>query len=95
MQPSILEHLPKEEQLDHFNTQGYLIIPNALSSDQCDHLETLVDAIWAEQKQLGKDGNLFSPNFVGRDQSFIDLLDHPATFPAVWSSMGWTLFLYH
>ncbi len=90
MDTSILEHLPTEEQLEHFDTQGYLIIPNALDEAQCDHLESLVDAIWTEHKAQGLDdlGNLFYPNFVGRDQSFIDLLDHPKTFPAIWSILG-------
>lgn len=97
MDTSILEHLPTEEQLEHFDTQGYLIIPNALDKAQCDHLESLVDAIWAEHKAQGLDdlGNLFYPNFVGRDQSFIDLLDHPKTFPAIWSILGWNIYLYH
>jgi len=97
MDASVLKHLPTQEQLDHFNEQGFLIIPNALDQAQCDHLETLTDAIWAEQKVqgLGESGNLFYPNFVGRDQSFIDLLDLPTTFPAVWSIMGWNIYLYH
>jgi ectoine hydroxylase-related dioxygenase (phytanoyl-CoA dioxygenase family) len=97
MNAKILDYLPTETQLDHFSEQGFLIIPNALDESQCDHLETLVDAIWTEQKAQGlkEEGNLFYPNFVGRDQSFIDLLDHPATFPAVWSILGWNIYLYH
>ena len=95
MDNTILKHLPSQDQLDHFNTQGYLVIPNALDDPQCDHLESLVDTIWSEQQAQGKDGNLFYPNFVGRDQSFIDLLDHPATFPAAWSILGWNIYLYH
>jgi ectoine hydroxylase len=97
MDTSVLEHLPTDDQLAHFNDKGYLIIPDALDEGQCDHLETLVDAIWAEQRAQGleDEGNLFYPNFVGRDQSFIDLLDHPATFPAVWSILGWNIYLYH
>jgi hypothetical protein len=97
MDASILKCLPTKEQLDHFETQGYLIIPGALEEPQCTHLESLVDAIWSEQKAQGLDNsaNLFYPNFVGRDQSFIDLLDHPKTFPAVWSIMGWNIYLYH
>ena len=97
MDTSILDHLPTEQQLNHFDTQGYLIIPNALDEAQCEHYELLVDAIWAEQKAqgLGDDGNLFYPNFVGREQSFIDLLDHPKIFPAIWSILGWNIYLYH
>jgi hypothetical protein len=97
MDANILAYLPTETQLDHFNEQGFLIIPKVLDKSQCDHLETLVDAIWTEQKAQGlkEGGNLFYPNFVGRDQSFIDLLDHPATFPAVWSILEWNIYLYH
>ncbi|HAA77850.1 TPA: hypothetical protein DCE37_22315 [Candidatus Latescibacteria bacterium] len=95
MDASILEYLPTQEQLDHFDSQGYLIIPGVLDEAKCDHLESLVDGIWSKQQAQSKDGNLFYPNFVGCDQSLIDLLDHPKAFPAVWSITSWNIYLYH
>ena len=32
---------------------------------------------------------------MGHEQSLVDLLDHPKTFPSVWSIMGWNIYLYH
>jgi hypothetical protein len=95
MDASVLENIPTKEQLQHFDEQGFLIVPDALSQDECDRLEILVDAIWEEQKACGNEGNLFYPNFVGRDQAFIDLLDNPVVFPIVWSILGWNIYLYH
>ena len=95
MDASVLDNLPSKDQLQHFDERGFLIVPNALTEDECDRLEILVDAIWEEQKACGNEGNLFYPNFAGRDQAFIDLLDNPVVFPIVWSILGWNIYLYH
>jgi hypothetical protein len=91
-----MDHLLTEDERRQFSEEGYLIVKNAIPQDQCDGLEALVDEIHDERKQAGFDGaNLFFPNFVGRDQQFIDLLDLPTTFPKVFGIMGWNVYLYH
>ena len=35
------------------------------------------------------------PNFAGKEQCFIDLLDNPKTFPKIWGILGWNIYLYH
>jgi ectoine hydroxylase len=32
---------------------------------------------------------------IGRDDLFLDLLDHPAVFPLIWGELGWNIHLYH
>ena len=32
---------------------------------------------------------------IGRDDAFLELLDHPAVFPVIWSELGWNIHLYH
>ena len=97
MDKACLDHLITDEQRTHFEEQGYLVVKNALTTAQVDALTEAVDRIWAEQKRkgLGEDQNLFLPNFAGREQVFIDLLDCPTTFPLVWGILGWNIYLYH
>ena len=34
-------------------------------------------------------------NAVGLDAAFVDLIDHPTTFPKVWGILGWNIFLHN
>lgn len=92
-----LQHLISPAQRQHFEEQGFLIVPGALEPVQVEALSAATDRIWAEQRAagLGPDQNLFFPNFVGRDQVFADLVDHPAILPLVWGLLGWNIYLYH
>ena len=52
------------------------------------------------QQHLGKnelpsDARFNLLDFVGRDDSFIELLDWHTTFPKVWGILGWNIKLYH
>ena len=98
MEPACLDHTLTEAERLHFAEQGYLIVENALTATEVEKLEEASDRIWrAEQANgLGPDQNLFYPNFVGREQVFIDLVDHPRVFPKVWGLLNsWNIYLYH
>ena len=86
-----------EEQCRQFDQQGFLVVPGVLDSAAVEELTAAVDQIWAgeQSRGLGPDKNLFLPNFVGRQQCFIELVDHPKIFPVVWSLLGWNIYLYH
>ena len=74
------------------------MIKGALTPAELDRLEAACDRVWQEEqaRDLCPVKNLFYPNFVGREQVFIDLLDHPQTFPKVWGLLGsWNIYLYH
>ncbi len=98
MDPRVLDFALCEEEKDHFERRGYLIVEKALPLDLVSNLERAVDIIWAQEKAagLGSGQNLFYPNFVGREQIFIDLVDHPPTFAKVWGLLkSWNIYLYH
>ena len=93
-----LAHVLGEENKRQFTAQGYLIVKGALNPAELDRLEAACNRVWQEEqeRELGPDENLFYPNFVGREQVFIDLLDHPRTFPKVWGLLNsWNIYLYH
>lgn len=100
-----LQHLITEEQLQQFNEQGYLVVENALPHDLVKELENRTDQIHQEhldsgwdphtKSQLTSHKNFFYPNFLGRDQIFVNLLDWYKIFPKVWGILGWNIYSYH
>jgi ectoine hydroxylase-related dioxygenase (phytanoyl-CoA dioxygenase family) len=32
---------------------------------------------------------------IGRDDAFVELIDHPAVFPLIWGELGWNIYVYH
>lgn len=98
MDPSCLQYALTAAERLHFAQQGYLIVENALTSAEVARLAEASDRIWHEEmdKGLAPDQNLFFPNFVGREQLFINLVDHPRTFPKIWDLLNsWNIYLYH
>ena len=100
-----LQHLITEEQFQQFNEQGYLIIENVLPQNLVAELENRVDRIYHEhldsgwdphsKSQLTPQKTFFYPNFLGRDQLFVNLLDWYRIFPKVWGILGWNIYSYH
>lgn len=98
MDKGCLEFQLTDAERTHFEERGFLIVKNAVQEPQLEVLERETDRIWSEAQTngLGADKNLFLPNFVGRNQAFIDLIDHPRTFPKVWGLLNsWNIYLYH
>ena len=84
--------LTEEEKLI-FEKQGYLEIPEVLSQGEVQSIERLVDGAYNKHLLSGKDPYrgkkinpkhpFFYPDLLGISGDFIDLLDHPKTFPKV------------
>ena len=94
-----LQHLITDEQLQHFNDQGYLILENVLPLSLVKELEVPVDQIHQEyldeKGPTARHSNFFYRDFLGRNQLFVDLLDWYKTFPKVWGILGWNIYSYH
>jgi phytanoyl-CoA dioxygenase PhyH len=81
-----------------FETDGCLIVRNALSARQLDVMTRAVDEVYAECGERGllePGGRLHLLGAVFRRTEFVDLLDLPATFPHIWDHLGWNVFVYH
>ena len=100
-----LQHQITDEQLSALNTDGYFIVEDALPLELVVALEKRIDAIYnvhlnAEydpyrKSQMTSHDNFFYPNFLGKDQLFINILDYHKTFPKVWGILGWNIYSYH
>ena len=97
MDTACLEHLLTEEERRQFDESGFLILENALPPSLIDKLIPVVDRLDAESGFVpGEDTSRFRvvPDFVGRDDIFLELLDWHRTFPKVWGILGWHIQLY-
>jgi len=92
-----LKYVATEEQLRQFNDEGYLIVEDALTPDLLGRLNEAVDGVEKNEraaKGLGPDDMVAKFRTVVEDDTFLDLLDNPKTFPLLWDILGWNIQLY-
>ncbi|MEP6477504.1 MAG: phytanoyl-CoA dioxygenase family protein [Actinomycetota bacterium] len=81
-----------------FDRDGYLVVPGALSSDEIARLREAMEREWWRHRDMppvrGAEA-LHLLAFVGSDEAFLELVDHPVTFPIVVDLLGWNIFMYH
>ena len=95
MHTSCLIHALSDQERRTFETDGYLLVPNALSAHEVTRLTALVDRLGEERAdEVEPNGRLHLRDFLRRDPMFMDLLDWPTTFPKVWGILGWHIQLY-
>jgi ectoine hydroxylase len=89
---------PTGVQRSIFERDGYLHIPTALSPDEVAGLNAAVDHVWWTHRDAPPVHGaraLHRLAFVGLDEAFLTLLDHPATIAFVTSVLGWNIFMHH
>jgi ectoine hydroxylase len=77
---------------------GSLPIPRALKPREVARLAAAIDRVYEEEVGRGRiyaGEPMHLLGDIGRDDGFLDLLDHPAVFPAIWGELGWNIHLYH
>ena len=96
MNPDCLKHILSDAERDFFNTQGYLVVENALDSGMCERLIGVMDRVDARERTESLKGRLLSvTDVMGEDDALVNLVDWPAIFPKVWGILGWNIYLYH
>jgi ectoine hydroxylase len=88
--------IPAERQrlIDDFERDGYVVIPGALSPEEVERVTAALDRVYREEKG-SSGGALHLLAFCGRDETFLELVDHPSTLPLVIDLMGTNVFMYH
>ena len=78
---------------DELERDGFAVVPGALSAAEVDLLVAAVDRV---RRREAPDGHaLHRIAFVGLDEAFLELLDHPTAFPLVPEVLGWNVYMYH
>jgi ectoine hydroxylase len=94
--PACLDHRLTPAERELFNSNGYLIVENALDNSMTQHLLEAVDRVDTRERTAETRGKLMSvPNVVHEDHAFVDLIDWPTILPKVWGILGWNIYLYH
>ncbi len=97
MEPTCLDYCITDEQRDHFNQQGYLIVENALDSQMVERVLRAgdrVDARERENRALGPNEMMGKFRTIVEEDIFLELLDWPGTFPLIWDILGWNVQHY-
>jgi ectoine hydroxylase len=83
---------------DRLRSHGFAAIPGALMPDEVARVAAGLDRVYEEEvaggrTPAGEPMHLLGE--IGRDDAFLDLLDHPAVFPLICAELGWNIHLYH
>jgi ectoine hydroxylase-related dioxygenase (phytanoyl-CoA dioxygenase family) len=81
-----------------FDRDGYLVIRGALRPDETAAARDAIDRVYADagrSGRLNRDGSMHLLSAAANCPQVAGLLDHPATFPCVWSVLGWNIHVYH
>jgi len=85
-------------QREQFERDGFLLISDALSRAEAEHYGAALDRAYQAERAAGRIcGNepMHLLSAVTHCREAIGLIDHPATFPLVWSVLGWNVHVYH
>lgn len=86
------------EQRDEFEENGFLIVRGALTEDEVACYAEALDRLYAAEKAAGRvspEGAMHLLSAVTNCPDAVGLIDHPRTFPLVWSMLGWNVHIYH
>lgn len=81
-----------------FEEDGYLLLPGVLDQDETAFARNAIMGAYERGEQHGeldRTGNLHRLSAVTHCPQLSFLLDHPRTFPYVWSMLGWNVHVYH
>jgi len=86
------------QQREEFEENGFLIIRGALSEPEVAFYSGALDRVYAAEKAAGRvspEGSMHLLSAVTNCPDAAGLIDHPRTFPLVWSMIGWNVHIYH
>jgi ectoine hydroxylase-related dioxygenase (phytanoyl-CoA dioxygenase family) len=86
------------DQREQFERDGYLVIKGALSQDEVAFYNDALDRVYAAQQTAGKvapGASMHQLSAVANCPDAVGLIDHPKTFPFIWSMLGWNVHIYH
>jgi len=97
MNTDSLQYCMTDDQREHFEQQGYLIVPDVLDADMLGRLLAAGDRVDRDERDRGNlDPQALMSKFqtIVEDDVFLELLDWPQTFPLIWSILGWNVQHY-
>lgn len=81
-----------------FERDGFLALPGVLDATTVAHLHAIADReLTRFRAEPGTHAYalLNQHDLLGRDDAYLDLVDHPRTFPKVFGILGWNIQVFH
>lgn len=94
-QPTVV---PSAEEREQFDRDGFLVIRGALTDGEVEYYRDALDRVYAAQQADGRvapGASMHQLSAVANCREGVGLLDHPVTFPYIWSVLGWNVHVYH
>lgn len=82
------------EQREFFETNGYLVVEDALPPGVVEELDAAIDEVYAREKREGRleaGDRLNMRNCIVQHEAFLKLLDWPKTVPLAWQVLNWNI----
>lgn len=89
---------PSAAEREQFDRDGFLVIRGALKPDEVEFYRDALDRVYAAEQAGGRvapGASMHQLSAVANCQEAAGLIDHPVTFPYVWSVLGWNVHVYH
>lgn len=89
--------IPSSER-EQLERDGFLVIPGVLTPDEVRYYTDALDRVYAAATADGRVAPgtaMHQLSAVANCPETAGLLDHPATFPYIWSLLGWNIHMYH
>lgn len=86
------------QQREEFEENGFFILRGALSESEVAFYAGAIDRVYEAEKAAGRlspEGAMHLLSAVTHCPDAAGLIDHPKTFPMVWSMIGWNVHIYH
>ncbi|MFP6764779.1 MAG: phytanoyl-CoA dioxygenase family protein [Planctomycetaceae bacterium] len=91
-----LQHTLSLDQRSAFESQGFLIVENALDQATTASLIDVVDRVETRERNTDNRGTLLSvTDVVQEDNAILELVTCAKILPKVWGILGWNISLYH
>jgi ectoine hydroxylase len=78
---------------ERLKRDGFALVEDALDPDAVERLTGAVERVRCAESRNGD--ALHRLAFLGLDDAFLDLVDHPAVLPLVLDVLGWNVYVYH
>ena len=78
---------------ERLDGDGFVVVENALDPSAIEELNAAVERVRLAEARDGE--ALHRLAFLGLDDAFLDLVDHPAALPLVRDVLGWNIYVYH
>jgi ectoine hydroxylase len=82
----------------HLRSDGFFAMPGVLRPAAVARLAAALDRVYEEEVARGRTAAgapMHLLGEIGRDDLFLELVDHPVVFPVIWGELGWNIHLYH